>query len=484
MKPEPLEPTCPSGGRCAGVDESPVDASAPPTRTALGRNDAARSDQPSTGEPVPTVVSPRERRSRAVARALVACVREHPADAAVPELAAHVEQYGIAAVHQAAHRHAVVGCLWTALRGTGLSERDDARAVRDEYRGNVGRYLRTLSDLELADEVLGAAGAAYLVVKGPVLAEQVYRRPDLRSAVDLDLVVSPRDFPLALSSLQEAGCLLYEADWAFALAKMPGSLRLFTPAGTVLDLHWSLFAEPAVRTAFPLGVEALMRRSRTVVLAGRSVRTLDDVDMVVHLALHASLAGGHRLVWLKDLEQALLRGRQEGWLDWDVLARRAEQCNAGPALALMLARTRAVLGAEVPGAVLRGLAPDARWRTITRLADRLAPVPLVGDGPSPAWLVARSVRGDGRASRRELRRHGVAAWLRHDGIRLGGPKGGRPMAGSSAGTRRGTAVATPAEVAGPAGSAGSGAADVATPASAEATARAAYLAAVCQHTTP
>ncbi|HEY9475322.1 MAG TPA: nucleotidyltransferase family protein, partial [Mycobacteriales bacterium] len=353
-----------------------------------------------------------EPRRRATAGALVACVREHPLDQSVPELAWHVAQHGVAGVAEAARRHGVVGCLWTALRADGLAERDDATAVREQYRGNVGRYLRTLSDLELVDEVLGAAGATYLVVKGPVLAEHVYRRPDLRGSVDLDLVVAPRDFALALSSLEEAGCRVYEANWRLARQRMLGELRLFTPAGTVLDLHWSLFAELDVRQAFPASVDVLIRRARTVSLAGRAVRTLDELDTLTHLALHASLSGGHRLVWCKDIEQALLRGREDGWLDWDAVVNRAEQWNAGPALALMLARTRAVLGADVPEDVVGDLTSARGWRAATRLADRLAPVSRAGGGGSLARLVARSVRADGRSSLRELTRRG-GAWLGH-----------------------------------------------------------------------
>lgn len=352
--------------------------------------------------------------SWAAVDALVACVRDHPTDEPVAELAAHVARYGVSGVAEAAHHHGVTGCLWLALRACGLSERDDAAEVREHYVGSVGSYLRTLSDLELVDDVLGAAGAAYLVLKGPALAGAVYRRPDLRSFVDLDLLVAPRDFPLALSSLEEAGCRLYEENWTLARERMLGELRLFTPSGTIVDLHWSLFAERPVRAAFPVSVDALMRRRRAVRLADRPFGTLEEIDTLVHLALHASLSGGHRLVWLKDLEQALLRASEDGWLDWETVTQRAWQWNAGPPVALMLARTRAVLGVSVPDDVLRRLAPGPGWRTITRLADRLVPVSRVGGRGSLSRLVARSARSDSRSSLRELTRRS-GAWLRHGG---------------------------------------------------------------------
>jgi Uncharacterised nucleotidyltransferase len=403
VAPGPADPPGPGAGSSAtgglgGQVREGAEAARSPDRPFLSRRRHEQAD--------------RRRGDWAAVDALVACVRDHPPDDPVPELAAHVAAHGVAGVAEAAGRHGVVGCLWLALRACGLSERDDATPVRERYLAGLGGYLRTLSDLELVDEALGAAGTRYLVLKGPVLAGAVYRRPDLRTFVDLDLLVAPRDFPLALSSLQEAGCRLYEENWVLARERLLGKLRLFTPAGTVVDLHWSLFAERPVRAAFPVSIDAVTRRRRTVRLADRPFETLDEVDTLVHLALHAGLSGGHRLVWLKDLEQTLLRGREDGWLDWETVTQRAWQWNAGPPVALMLARARAVLGVEVPDEVLRRLAPGPGWRAVTRVADRLVPVSRVGGRGSLSRLVARSARGDSRSSLRELTRRS-GAWLRH-----------------------------------------------------------------------
>jgi hypothetical protein len=331
---------------------------------------------------------------------LIECVREHPIDDPVPALSRYVAGAGIAPLHDAALRHGVIGCLWTALRASGLADRADAGPTREAYTSAVGRHLRTLSDLELVLDILGGYAIVPLVLKGPVLAGAVYRRPDLRGYADLDLLVSPGEFPQALPALERAGCTVFERNWPLVRDRGLGALRLTTPAGTVLDLHWHLFYERSVRQAVPVDLTAVRARARAVDLGGRRVRTFDALDTLVHLAVHAALDGGDRLVWCKDIEQALL---YRAVPDWDQLADRAAQWHAAPAVALMLGRARRLLGVPVPLPVLATLAPDPLWRAAVRAAELIPPTALPGR-PSPARAVARAARTDGPASRRELLR--------------------------------------------------------------------------------
>ena len=265
-----------------------------------------------------------------------------------------------------------------------------------------------MTDLDLIGAALGAAGVPDLVVKGPVLAEAVYRRPDLREYVDLDLLVAPADFAAAIAALEGAGCTLFERNWRLVRERMLGELRLFTPAGTVLDLHWHLINEIEVRGTVAVDLAGARRRARTVLVADRPVRTLDATDTVVYVGLHASLSGANRLVWLKDVEQALLHPDAPGWPE---LIERAERWRVAPALAVVLTRVRDVLGVPVPAPVLRSLAPERRWRAVMRLADAVAPAGQQRLDGSVARLVARASRSDPRASRRTLLDHAITRVL-------------------------------------------------------------------------
>lgn len=338
----------------------------------------------------------RERRA-----ALVACVRDHPPAEPVPALAAYVRGNGLTSIAELAGRHGVTGCLWTAVRAAGLTGAPGAAALRERHATAVSSHLRTLVDLDLVDGALRAAGVPYLVVKGPVLAEVVYRRPDLRDYVDLDLLVPPADFGAAIEALERAGCVVFERNWRLVHERMLAELRLFTPAGTIVDLHWHLVNDARARAGVAADLAGARSRARTVSVGGRPVATLDPADTVVHLGLHASLSGANRLVWLKDLEQALLTPDAPGWAE---LAERAQRWHTGPALALVLARVRNVLGLPVPAGFLRELVPERRWRALTRAADLVAPAGQERLEGSLARLVARSSRADPVASRHELAR--------------------------------------------------------------------------------
>lgn len=345
------------------------------------------------------------RRQRGLLGALVGCVRDHPVSEPVAALRRHATRYGVPGLAEAARLHGVTGSLWTALRATGLAERADAAGTGSLYRLDSARHLRVLGDVERVDEVLGGAGLAYLVMAGPVLGEHFYRYPGLRPARRLRVVVAPRDVPLALSSLEESGWYTDKVDWSAALRAMPGGLELIAPSGETVDVQWSPFTDPDLVRAHPVTAAMVMRPAITVELAGRAVRTPDRADALVHVAIRASRAGGHRLVWLKDVEQ-LAAGADPGF--WELLAHRARCWRAGPATALMLARARTMLGAAVPDATLRELAPDRVWRAAVWLTDL---VPSVRGGVL-RQAVARSAVQDAPASRRELFHRGRPAAAR------------------------------------------------------------------------
>ncbi|MBA2390850.1 MAG: nucleotidyltransferase family protein, partial [Geodermatophilaceae bacterium] len=245
-----------------------------------------------------------------------------------------VARHGWEPLVAAAHRHGVTGCLWGAVRAGGLEGVAGAEPLRTAHFDSLGRHLRTLSDLAVIEDCLRSAGVEFCVVKGPVLAEIIYARPDLRSYVDLDLVVLPADLAAALSSLEQAGHVVLDCNWTLMQRLRIGQVRLLTPAGTMVDLHWHLLNDQTLRSEFALDRARWVPGLRRVRVGTASVQTLDPVMTLIHLGVHGALAGGHRLVWIKDVEQSV---RNES-PDWDQVCRAARAAGAGPPLALMLHR--------------------------------------------------------------------------------------------------------------------------------------------------
>lgn len=173
-----------------------------------------------------------------------------------------------------------------------------------QYVG-VATHLRALAETQAVAQAFAGTGVRWVVVKGVVLAQVVYRRPSVRPYSDLDVLVHPADLGPALDALEAAGFEVLDRNWRLVADSQRGEISLSTPTGTLLDLHWHLVNEASARARFSLDIAAMVERRTTADIGGMHVPTLRADDTVVHLALHAVLSGGHRLQWLLDVQQSL-----------------------------------------------------------------------------------------------------------------------------------------------------------------------------------
>lgn len=308
---------------------------------------------------------------------------------------------------QAARRHGIDGFLRDCARQTPAVHPEVAEALAEAHELAVRSHLRVLVDLAHVKEILDGAGVAWVVIKGPVLAETVYPRFDLRTYRDLDLLVEPAAFPRALEALEAAGSQLYERNWSLLRREMKGQVHLTLPHGTFCDLHWDLLHDREVRDAFVLPTGPLLRRAQRVSLGGLEVPALEEADAFVHLALHACLSGADRLVWLKDLELAA----RDTQLLWDEVVRRSIQSGTHLTLAAVLTLVSELFDVAVPAEIACELDPRGRWTRLVSLAARLSPPQQASGGGSLLRIVARSTRPTFRASLQELLRRS-AGWTR------------------------------------------------------------------------
>ncbi|MBI4259880.1 MAG: nucleotidyltransferase family protein [Actinobacteria bacterium] len=276
----------------------------------------------------------------------------------------------LAGVAEAAAYHRVSGLVHRALSAAGgrvALPGDEMHRLEAAYHAAVRDHLRTLGDLSAAGSALDAAGVPWLVVKGPVLAERYYGSPGERAYGDVDLLVPRGAFPDAVDALEGAGMPVIDRNWRLLRAELRSQVHVELPLGTLADVHWHL-VEPG-RDPFELPVEAMIERSRPVSLGGQEVLTLDPGDTLLHLALHAALSGGHRLVWLKDVERAMASEPP----DWDELVGRARAARAVRPLGVILRRVARTLGRTAPREVMRGVEGGALAKAVGRAIDRSSP---------------------------------------------------------------------------------------------------------------
>ena len=305
----------------------------------------------------------------------------------------------IGAVHAVARAHGVEP--WLACS---VPSPDGAwAAVAEQRLGFAAAHVRELAALREIDAILADLDCPWLVVKGRALAEDLYPRPDMRHNVDMDVLVPPTRFGDVLNALQDHRWRLLDRNWPLAAAMVPGELRLRSPRGDLLDLHWHLLASPAMRAQFRLPTSHLLGRRRWL---ASGLPVLHEVDQLVHLGAHGALSGADRLVWLLDAGLAARRIS-----DWDAVASATRDASLGCLLALVLARGRHVLGTPAPPKALSRMGASPAWRLACRVVDRVSPLGSQPDRPALARSFARSARRSTTASLLEIASHGLA-WLR------------------------------------------------------------------------
>jgi hypothetical protein len=169
------------------------------------------------------------------------------------------------------------------------------------------------------------AGVDVIALKGLALRGTVYRNPALRPSGDVDLLVRPADIHPAETILQGLG---YEPAEAVQTRNgyRPGVFHHLVPyrlpgRGVQVEIHWDL-APP--QAGLRIDTEGLWQRATPGQVAGRAARHLAPEDLLLHLALHASILSRFQtgLRHLVDVAEAAHSYRTQ--LDWQELAIRAE----------------------------------------------------------------------------------------------------------------------------------------------------------------
>jgi hypothetical protein len=292
---------------------------------------------------------------------------------------------------------------------------DEQGRLLAQARNDVLRHFAYLGILEGLATALGSAGLPWVVIKGPAVTELAYGATP-RGYSDLDLVVGRHELGDAIEALEGAGLVLEDANWPLLVREMTGEVHMSRDGAPFLDLHWHWVNQRRARQRFAIDMDEVLARRATVTLGGASAQVLEPVDFIIHLALHASLSGGHRLGWLLDMERtvAILKP------DWDTLVERSRRWKVALPVGVALARTRSTMNAPIPIDVISGLSGGTAG---TYLVQRLSPWVPAGHMPGGGSLsngVTRSLRDSLAATASQV---GVEAWEMAQPSKVGTDRG-------------------------------------------------------------
>jgi Uncharacterised nucleotidyltransferase len=256
-------------------------------------------------------------------------------------------------------------------------------------------YLALLVRLAAA---LREAEVPWVIVKGPVLAEMAYGGT-ARYYSDLDVVVPAAQFGQALEVLTARGASTLDRNWELVTADLRGQLHLgFGPE--LVDLHWHLVNLVNQRDRFAIPMAELFERRRQVRVGTVTAWALDPTDAVLHVALHAALAGGHQLGWLVDVDRSVRNLNP----DWRALVQRSRAWHTNLPVAVALNRAKEVLGAPVPPDVVTELSGGPTGRLLVHSLRKWRSSGSLPGGGSIDRALTRSLRDGYPATAAEVTR--------------------------------------------------------------------------------
>jgi len=295
-----------------------------------------------------------------VVAALVAAVGGRP----VVDRAA-LARVPVAEALAVAEAHRLGSALLRSLADDDAAPPPLVEALRAARTAQVVAHLTTLADLRTLGAVLDGGQVPWAVVKGPAAAATFWPAADMRDYRDLDVVVDPARFGEVLDLLLDAGAQQLDLNWGLVRRQMRSELTFVLPRGTLLDLHWHPVNESSVRRRFDWAVPAVLERRVPVSLGSVTVPTFDPVDAALHMAYHAVVSGGYRLLWLADVAYSTAAVARAGRLD--ELVARAEAARLDVVVRVALERVARVLdqGLRPAWSGARG----AVWRAVVRARD-------------------------------------------------------------------------------------------------------------------
>jgi hypothetical protein len=210
-------------------------------------------------------------------------------------------------VIQLAREHRVYPRLWANRSDAFPSEH--AAPMLALVAGNAVAALRNVARTMEAVRLLNTAGLESLVLKGPLLAQDLYGDVALRVAGDIDLLVRETEFPRAAETLAAAGYRHPTGITPAALARLrkrEHDLAFFHPEDeTLVELHADI-AQP--HYGYRVDLEDWWRRRRVRSLGADTVFLPSLEHAYLLAALHAAKHRWHRLDLVSDIAAFLRLG--------------------------------------------------------------------------------------------------------------------------------------------------------------------------------
>ncbi|MEK5641242.1 hypothetical protein BK138_14930 [Paenibacillus rhizosphaerae] len=185
--------------------------------------------------------------------------------------------------------------------------------LREMYKRNMLFMMSLTAEMHAINECFDKENIPVIMLKGPVLSQELFGNISSRTSKDLDIYIPIKDIDRAEALLLESG---YSATnnnyrvgrgWKWREHHMS---FINKSKNIQVELHWRLSPDTDREPSF----DELWERRVTSYPLGKQVYLLSNEDLFMYLVWHGSRHGWFRLRWLVDIKMLL-----EKTINWSKL---------------------------------------------------------------------------------------------------------------------------------------------------------------------
>jgi Uncharacterised nucleotidyltransferase len=249
--------------------------------------------------------------------------------------------------------HRIEGLVWNTLSGLDLDMPEEVRADLSQAASEIAaRNLQSLAGSNELQTLFKAEDVALLFLKGLTLGALAYGNIALKSAIDIDLLIDPRDLAKAAELLRKHGFHLITpqdspADRVLHAWHRGWKESVWAKDSPPLQIDLHTRTADNARLIPEIDVHSLQE---AVEIGGSILPTLARDELFAYLAVHGASSAWFRIKWISDFA-SLLSGQAAKEIDR--LYRRSQQLGAARAAGQALLVSDALFGTLGPIPVLR-----------------------------------------------------------------------------------------------------------------------------------
>ena len=243
--------------------------------------------------------------------------------------------------------------------------------LRTAHQGMAARSLLLTAELRRVVTALAGASIPALPYKGATLAALVYGDVALRQFIDLDILVSLRQFDAARDTMALLGYAPEHETSATRARRFSssGHEESFVSQTAKVELQWRLAdAYYGANVSF----DDMWPGRTPMTIAGTDVMTLGAEDLLLALCVHGNTHMWNRLIWIADVAELLSKSSESSTitLDWDRVREVAHRAHSSRRVRLGVALAREILDAPLTPAAHRWIDSDPAIPRLVAIVEK------------------------------------------------------------------------------------------------------------------